>query len=51
MVVEIEAWLESRVGVGPGSPCKPEVVVSESELWLVSRVVVEHVSTRAGGGG
>ena len=51
VVVESEAWLESRVGVGPGSPCKPEVVVSESELWLVSRVVVEHVSTRAGGGG
>lgn len=49
MVVESEAWLESRVGVGPGSPCEPEVVLSE--LWLVSRVVVEHVSTRAGGGG
>lgn len=23
-----------EVGVGPGSPCEPEVVVSESELWL-----------------
>lgn len=31
VVVESEAWLESRVGVGPGSPC--ELVCSVSCGW------------------
>ena len=27
-----EIWLESRVGVGPGLPCEPEVVVETKVL-------------------
>ena len=34
--------MESRIGFGPGSPCEPELVMFESELWLESRVRVKH---------
>ena len=30
--------LESNVGVGPGSPCEPELVVVDMGTWLASRV-------------
>ena len=32
IVVEIEAWLDSRVGVGAGPPYEHETVVVENEL-------------------
>ena len=41
--------MESRIGFGPGSPCEPELVMFESELWLESRVGVNmgvHMSWR-----
>ena len=28
VVIESGAWLELRVGVWPGSPCDPEVIVA-----------------------
>ena len=31
-----EIWLESRVGVGPGFPCEPKVVV-ETKVLLEAR--------------
>ena len=39
-MADSEVRLESNVGVGPGSPCEPEVEV-ETAAWLESRFVVE----------
>lgn len=39
VVLDLGAWLESRVGVGPGLSYEPKIVV-ESEAWLESRVAV-----------
>ena len=36
-MVESEAWLDSRLEVGPGSPYEPKIV-DETEAWLDSRV-------------
>ena len=35
--------MDSRVGVRPGPPYEHEMVVVENELWLESRVGVEHM--------
>ena len=40
--LRLRFYWSQRLGQS-GSPCEPEVVVSESEQWLVSRVVVEHM--------
>ena len=37
-MADSEVRLESNVGVGPGSPCEPELVVVDMETWLESRV-------------
>ena len=42
-----EIWLESRVGVGPGFPCEPEVVV-ETKVLLESRTGVRSGSSECG---
>ena len=41
-MVESEAWLDSRLEVGPGSPYEPKIV-DETEAWLDSRVRVGPV--------
>ena len=43
MVLDLGAWLESSVGVGPGLSYEPKIVV-ESEAWLESRVAVGPAS-------
>ena len=36
-MADSEVRLESNVGVGPGSPCEPELVVVDMGTWLESR--------------